>query len=279
MSTQPPALKHTPVPVLEFTPGELASRTLEADTVARAAKLFTSAGCLHLVDAFPVEFIDSLREAYFSRYEAYFRDGHFEDAKKVGHRRIQIAVELSLPFNSPLLYGNPLILPILKAILGEGLYFGIFGSVTSLPGAEEQHLHRDNPLLFNEAINRFLPPYAINLFVPLIEFNESTGTTRLFPGTQIKTGPEARGCAGVEPVVRVGSCLLMDYRLYHQGTANRSETIRPMLFCAYHRPWYKDYVNHRSWPFLRLPESEYHRISEEHRALFGWLDHYRGGLY
>ena len=279
MSTQPPALKHTPVPVLEFTPGEVASQTLEADTLARAAKLFTSAGCLHLVDAFSDAFIQSLREAYFARYEAYFHAEHFEGAKQVGHRRIQIVVDLALPFNSPALYANPLILPILKALLGTELYFGIFGSVTSLPGANEQHFHRDNPLLFGEAVNRFLPPYAINLFVPLVEFNESTGTTRLFPGTHVKTGPEARGCAGVEPVVRPGSCLLMDYRLYHQGTGNRSGIIRPMLFCAYHRPWYKDYVNHKSWPFLRLTDSEYQRIPEEHRSLFGWVEHYRGGLY
>lgn len=279
MSTPPPPLKHTPVPVLEFTSPEVVSRTLEADTLARATQLFASAGCLHIVDAFPVEFIQSLREAYLARYETYFREGRFDDAKQVGHRRIQIAVDLSLPFNSPALYANPLILPILKALLGNELYFGIFGSVTSLPGSEDQHFHRDNPLLFSESVNRFLPPYAINLFVPLIEFNETTGTTRLFPTTHVKSGREAVSCAGIEPLIRVGSCLLMDYRLYHQGTGNRSDTIRPMLFCAYHRPWYKDYVNHRAWPFLRLSDSEYQRIPEEHRPMFSWVEHYRQGLY
>ena len=71
----------------------------------------------------------------------------------------------------------------------------------------------------------------------------------------------------------------MDYRLFHQGMGNRSQTIRPMLFCAYHRPWFKDYTNHKVWPFLRLNEDEYKRIPDEHRTMFSWVEHYRSGLY
>lgn len=52
-----------------------------------------------------------------------------------------------------------------------------------------------------------------------------------------------------------------------------------MLFSAYHRPWFKDYRNHQSWPFLRLSEAEYARIPAEHRAMFSWVEHYRTGLY
>lgn len=279
MSSLPAESKSATVPALEFTPKELQTQVMEPETLARAVKLFTSAGCLHVVDVFPVEFIRSLHAAYLARYETYFAGGQFNDAKSVGDRRVQIAVEFSLPFNSPTLYAHPLILPILKTLMGENLFFGIFGSVTSLPGAKDQHLHRDNPLLFSESINRFLPPYAINLFVPLIEFNESTGTTRLFPGTHLKGSTEAASCLPVDPVVRLGSCVLMDYRLFHQGMGNRSQTIRPMLFCAYHRPWFKDYCNHKSWPFLRLTDDEYKRIPDEHRAMFSWVEHYGSGLY
>jgi ectoine hydroxylase-related dioxygenase (phytanoyl-CoA dioxygenase family) len=220
-----------------------------------------------------------LSAAFFARFGAFFRDGEFAGVKAVGNRRLQVPVDFSAPFGSPDLYANPLILPILQALLGPGLFFGIFGSVTSLPGAEDQHLHRDNPLLFGEAINRFLPPYAINLFVPLVEFNAMTGTTRLLPGTHVRTGPEALQHPACDPIVRVGSCLLMDYRLYHQGTANRSETIRPMLFCAYHLPWYKDYWNQKTWPFLRISDADYAAIPAEHRSMFAWIEHYRAGLY
>lgn len=268
------------IPLLEFTPQEHQAQALAPDTLARAIKLFTMSGCLQLAGVFPAEFIQSLHEAFMARYESYFRAGRFDDAKSVGHQRLQLAVDFSFPFNAPQLYAHPLILPILRGLLGDNLFLGIFGSVASLPGAALQHFHRDNPLLFSELVNRFLPPYAINLFIPLIDFNERTGTTRLFPGTHVKGSEQAESSPGFDPVVPVGSCLLMDYRLFHQGTANVSQAIRPMLFIAYHRPWFKDYLNHKTWPFLRLSDNEYGRIPEEHRAMFSWVEHYRKlGLY
>jgi len=267
------------IPTLEYTPEEQSARLLQPETVTRAAKQFTTSGCLFLARAFPESFIQTLREAFFARYEAYFNAGQFAEAKPVGEKRIQTTVDFSPPFNSAELYANPLVLPILQALLGENLFMGIFGGVTSLPGAELQHYHRDNPLLFSDLINSFLPPYAINLFVPLIEFNEVTGTTRLFPGTHLKPSTDAPISEGVDPVVPPGSCLLMDYRLYHQGTPNCSPMIRPMLFCAYHRPWFKDYVNHRSLPFLTMSDLEHRAIPEAYRRMFGWMEHYRTGLY
>jgi Phytanoyl-CoA dioxygenase (PhyH) len=279
MSPEPANLKHVPVPVVQFTAAEREAQALAPATLADAVKQFTATGCLHLDGVFPVELVESWRAAFLARHGDFLAAEKFEGTKPVGHRRIQLPVEFSPPFSAPSLYAHPFILPILQALLGPRMFFGIFGSVTSLPGAEAQGFHRDNPLLFGDAINRFLPPYAINLFVPLIEFNDRTGTTRLFPGTHVRSGPEALGHAGVDPVVRVGSCLLMDYRLYHQGTANRSDTIRPMLFCAYHVPWFKDYVNHRAWPFLRIADADYAAIPAEHRAMFAWIEHYRGGLY
>ncbi len=267
------------IPELEFTPTELQSQALGAETLQRATTLFNASGCLQLKGLFPTGFIHTLREAYLERYQSYFRAGKFDDAKPVGTGRYQVAVEFSAPFNAPQLYASPLILPILQALLGSNLFLGIFGSVTSLPGAEAQHRHRDNPLLFSAQINRFLPPFAINLFVPLVDFNERTGTTRLFPGTHVKSGEEAEGAPGFDPMVPCGSCLLADYRLFHQGTANISEEIRPLLFLAYHRPWFKDYHNHKAWPFFRMSEAEHAGIPAEHRSLFAWMEHYRIGLY
>jgi hypothetical protein len=267
------------IPTLELSEEERQTQTLRSETTERARKTFAAKGCLLMADAFPAAFISGLRDEYFARYERYFGDGNFKEAKSVGHRRLQLSVPFSPPFSAPVLYANPLILPILHGLLGTNLFLGIFGSVTSLPGSELQHLHRDNPLLFSELVNRFLPPYAINLFVPLVEFNERTGTTRLFPDTHLKGDEDAAKSPGFDPVVPVGSCLLMDYRLFHQGTANVSDQIRPMLFLTYHRPWFKDYRNHRSWPFLRISDEDYMKIPSDHRSLFEWVEHYRGGLY
>lgn len=201
------------IPSLEFTAAEQSDRTPEPETLARAIKLFLASGCFHLTGAFSGAHMQSLRETFATRYESYFRAERFEGAKSVGPRRWQTAIDFSEPFNSPQLYANPLILPILQGLLGSNLFLGIFGAVTSLSGAELQHRHRDNPLLFSELINGFLPPYTINLFVPLIEFNEGNGTTRLFPGTHLKGNDDGSVSTGIDPVIPVGSCLLMDYRL------------------------------------------------------------------
>ena len=44
---------------------------------------------------------------------------------------------------------------------------GSFGAVTSLSGAEDQHVHRDHPFLFQEeAIDVLMPAFAVNVVVP-----------------------------------------------------------------------------------------------------------------
>ncbi len=73
------------------------------------------------------------------------------------------------------------------------------------------------------------------------------------------------------PVVPAGGCLLMDYRLLHGGTANCSDTVRPLLYVIYHRPWFRDYVNFQKQPAVRMSRAEARRVPEAHRALFAWL--------
>jgi ectoine hydroxylase-related dioxygenase (phytanoyl-CoA dioxygenase family) len=199
--------------------------------------------------------------------------------RPAGNRRFQSPLDLSDGFNTPQLYANPFVLPILKAVLGDEMVLGACGAVTSLPGAQEQHVHRDGPPLFNKAVNRMAPAHGVNFFVPLVEFNEMTGTTRIFPGTQTDTDLDPKTAPQVDPIIPLGSCLLMDYRLFHQGRANRSEKVRPLLYFVYHQPWFKDYKNHGTVPFLKLSEANYAKIPPEHRKLLAWTEHYRTGLY
>ncbi len=267
------------IPTIEFTAQEQAAQSLQADTVIRGVKALRLQGCLLLRDVFPTEFIDTLRAAHLARNESFFRSERPAESGEVGNKRFMGAVDLSPPFNTPRLYANPFVLPILQALFGEEMVLGCFGSVTSLPGAKNQHLHRDGPPLFNKAVNRSIPPYAVTLFVPLVEFNAQTGTTRLFPDTHINTDLDPATAPFVDPVVPIGSCFLSDYRLYHQGLANHSELIRPLLFSVFHQPWFKDYKNHASLPFLKISDAEYAKIPAEHRSLFSWIEHYRAGLY
>ncbi len=59
---------------------------------------------------------------------------------------------------------------------------------------------------------------------------------------------------GLAPEVPVGSCFLMDYRLTHQGMANRSDVVRPIFSIIYQQPWFRDYVNYsKQKPLIVAP--------------------------
>jgi hypothetical protein len=264
---------------LTFTAEETRAQTPRSETITQAATALRTSGCVLLRDVFLPEFIGTLREAFFARHESLRRGEPPDGAGKVGNRRFQTALDLSSPFDSPPFYANGLALPILRAVLGEEMVLGCFGAVTSLPGAQDQHVHRDGPPLFNKAVNRMVPAHALDLFVPLVELNSDTGTTRLYPGTHTNADLDPAVAPFVDPVVPVGSCLLIDYRLFHQGRGNRSQQVRPLLYCVYHQPWFKDYKNHAAAPFLRISDSDYAAIPAEHRKLLSWTEHYRTGLY
>lgn len=264
---------------IEFTAEERAARSPASEKVTRAATALRTHGCVFLRDVLPAPFVAALRDAFLARQSDQLQAALRDEAGGVGHKRFQVPLDLSGPFNDPQLYANPFVLPILRAVLGEELVLGGCGTVTSLPGATDQHVHRDGPPLFNKVVNRMVPAHAVDLFVPLIELNEHTGSTRLFPDTHINTDLDPATATFVDPVIPVGSCLLIDYRLYHQGRANRSDQIRPLLYCVYHQPWFKDYKNHATTAFFRLSDAERAKIQPEHRGLFAWTEHYRGGLY
>jgi ectoine hydroxylase-related dioxygenase (phytanoyl-CoA dioxygenase family) len=71
-----------------------------------------------------------------------------------------------------------------------------------------------------------------------------------------------------DPYANVGDCLLMDYRLYHAGLANKSDKVRPILYITYFRPWFKDFVNYHKHPSLLIDEAEYEKVHPADKQLF-----------
>lgn len=245
---------------------------------SRGADLFIKHGCLLARNVFSPAYVAQLYDAYAENYQLYFQDRAFPDALRVGDKRTQITVDIKGPFNSPQLYANPCIFPVLKTLLSERMIVGSVGSVVSLPGAQDQHVHRDHPALFErpdvyaagEAVIPWLPPYAITVVVPLVPLNAINGTTRVWPGSHLVRQSEARQLPYLDPVADVGDCLLMDYRLLHGGTANCSGNIRPILYNVYYRPWFRDTYNYSKQDPIQLSDDEYMRIPTEFRRLFDW---------
>jgi ectoine hydroxylase-related dioxygenase (phytanoyl-CoA dioxygenase family) len=65
------------------------------------------------------------------------------------------------------------------------------------------------------------------------------------------------------PLLRAGSLLLRDLRLWHRGTPNRSQSARPNLALIYARPWLAiDY------PPVSIARATYSALPERAQRLF-----------
>ncbi|HEX8030567.1 MAG TPA: phytanoyl-CoA dioxygenase family protein, partial [Vicinamibacterales bacterium] len=194
-------------------------------------------------------------------------------AENVGDRRNLVVVEVEGALNDPETYANPMVHPLLKRLLGEHHIVGQYGSVTSLPGAADQPLHRDSKWLYGDpAVDLSLPAYAITVVIPLVDMHvDHAGTTRVWPGTHhVASDEESARMAHVDPVLPKGSCLLMDCRLIHGGTGNRSTAPRPILYMSYQRRWFRDYDGYRVKPPIHISDAEFKRIPREHQEMFAW---------
>lgn len=115
------------------------------------------------------------------------------------------------------------------------------GCVLSHPGDGDQNWHVDG---IHQTRTSQQPADRLNVFVPLIDL-----TTIPSPG-----GTEMKRCShlhldgkrgtsfdlyekleSVTYAVEAGTPIVMDYRVWHRGRANKSNTIRPLLYFKYAR--------------------------------------------
>ncbi len=242
------------------------------------ARLFTetfaSQGCLVIERLFEPALIDSVRDEYESQYRSW------DSAKlplhmKVGDKRLHLPLQLRGSLLDTNLFANPLLMAILHNILQTRFLIDNVICVTALPGAADQHFHRDHPPLFDEqdGLAAMLPAFAVTVAIPLVDLDPATGTTRLYAGS-MTASRDASGGPGsfaeeICPFVARGGCYLMDYRLWHRGMANRSQRPRPVLFVVYAREWFTDVVNFKKHARMLIDVADARQIPIEHRHMFG----------
>jgi hypothetical protein len=249
---------------------ERAEGTFSNETTEWAARRFRADGALLLQDVIDPSLIAAARTALYAKYAGYF-DGHKgNDTLEVGGRRQMITIDLEPPFDDPLLFANPWLLPVLAGALDDGFVVGAFGAVCSAADAPTQHRHRDGGVLFPQSgIDAMLPATAVTVAIPLLEMNELHGTTTLWLGSH-RDAHRVIDENAVEPVVPEGSLVLWDFRLKHSGTPNRSTEVRPLLYLTYCRPWWIDHLNFKKTKTLtpiRAREQSLASLTEEHRLL------------
>ena len=121
--------------------------------------------------------------------------------------------------------------------------------IVSLSGAPAQHWHRDNDRLFGDDTPSAMPPYALNVFVPLTDLSAELGPTEFALGshTSIKRVSADHGLPEFPSVsfpVASGSIIMADYRTVHRGLANTASTARPVAMLIFARRWWVDAENY-----------------------------------
>jgi hypothetical protein len=266
------------LPIFAVAESERAAGMLAQNASISVYKALAEQGVAILRGLFPPAMIDTLHGEFAARFGNF--DGAAMEAmsqrpppnpiQKNGDGRFEMVMRMSGGFGPPLLFANPILLRLLKPMLGGDLMrLASMTAVASFPGAQQQHVHRDGTTLFGEFpnIDPALPPYAITAAIPLIDVDPAIGPTGFWPGSH--RWPAGRATQG--PMLSVpfqrGDCLLVDYRTIHAGMANNSRTVRPILYMVYSREWFYDDVNHRQRSPLEIAADDLQAMPPELQQL------------
>lgn len=251
-------------PTIEFSKGEVDRGAPDGTTVDHACALFSQWGTIRVVNVFSPDFVRSMSHHFHRRYGSKLTSTTKDD------RRPLFSPEVAGPFADPNYHANPLLIPIVKRLLGDDFILGAFGAVVSFPGAPEQFIHRDSKSLYDDfSIDVRLPSYALTVLFPLVDANQETGSTRVWPGThRVPSFEEARAMPSDSPDVLSGSALMTDSRTLHGGSPNRSQTVRPIVYNAYHRSWFRDKGGYETRPAVHVGNLRLLRMPGSVRRLF-----------
>ncbi len=251
-------------PTVEISASERREGVLEPGTLERASELFERWGSVRLLHVFDPDFVRALAEHYRRRYWAKL----IETAKPDGRPLFTPSIEG--PFADARYLTPPMVWPLVKRALGDDCVLGAFGSVVSFPGAPDQFVHRDSESLYDDySVDVRLPPYALTVLFPLVDADDETGATRVWPGThRVPSFEEAQRMPSASPELPAGSALMTDSRTLHGGSANRSRNVRPVVYNAYHRSWYRDRGGYEDRPPVHLGIVDQLRLPAERRPMF-----------
>jgi hypothetical protein len=248
---------------------ELANQKFYEVTFKLAKHLFEVHGFLKIENLFSREFIQSLASNLLGQLDYNEEEMTLGNGAMVSHRRYIVPVPFKEPFNHPEFYGNSILLSLMKELLGPHFILSTIGSVVSLPGATDQHIHADYYPLFEEntAFTAMHPCFAITVGVPLIDIDPLNGPTKIWSGSHRTYPIDQKMDSYAKELLfgPMGSCYFWDYRTFHAGGSNHSDRLRPLLYLGYTRRWFRDSLNPDQ---LKIEKEEFEKIPQELRKLF-----------
>ena len=160
---------------------------------------------------------------------------------------------------------HPRVLPVVEAIMDDGLQLSSLSAITLAPGQEAQPVHADSQLI---PLPRPHPTIAVNAMWALSDFTEANGATRVVPGSHLHDHAPEYGepYETIPAEMPAGSVMLFDSRLWHGGGANRTAERRWAVACYYCAGWVRQQENQQ----LGLPHDLVAGFPRRLQELCGW---------
>jgi hypothetical protein len=215
---------------LVVSSAEQAAGALQETSLQQALCLLRDLGFVIVENAVPHEAIDPVRAAYLASCQC---------GKPLK------SPPLDLPFVDHRLVANAFALQIMRAALGEKIAWGLY-YIHAVPpqSGREAPPHRDGNPLFPE-LPFALPVSGLSVDIPLGDFTEANGATRLWPGTHVlvdtppsdvgRLDERSRALRAVRMTMPVGALCLRDMRLWHGAMPNATDATRAMVSLGYTR--------------------------------------------
>jgi ectoine hydroxylase-related dioxygenase (phytanoyl-CoA dioxygenase family) len=166
---------------------------------------------------------------------------------------------------------DPTVTQVVEGVLGPDFLLSTFSGIDLKPNGDNiQPLHPDDALI---PIGRpHERPIGCTVMWVVTPFNESTGGTRVLPGSHrepldlLFSQDSERMKQAIQPDMSPGSVLVFDHALFHGASDNPSEEWRLGLQVSYHAGYIRPYTN---W-FRSVPIEEVRQFPEKLRDLLGY---------
>lgn len=266
-------MQHLVLSAQERSLGSLSPETLE-----RACNQVKLNGYVVLANALPTEFIDALCEDWLAVLdEAMTKSPEKTDVGKSDFRkrRVRMDTPFRAPYTDSRLVANAFVMPIVEQILGTDCRVFYYSADAPLPGSEYQNVHADYAPFYPQS-DIVLPTTALAVNFPLVEVTENNGPMDAWPNTHMlpekvyaDTNKLQAAASAIDPTSMLtpkGSVLIRDVRMWHRGTPNNSNDIRPNLALVYGRSWFDGAFYPQD--SLGITRRSYETLSERAKQLF-----------
>jgi ectoine hydroxylase-related dioxygenase (phytanoyl-CoA dioxygenase family) len=261
---------------MQLSAEELKSGRLNSDTVESAVEQVRLNGYVLFEGVLESELVDKMHNAFMKALDdATKRSPESTEVNTTAFRKNRVRMDLPFeePFIDPRVITSKFVLPIVEKLVGEDCACIYLSADAPLPGSDYQMVHSDQMPFFPESTIT-LPPAGIVLNIPLVDVTDENGPMEAFPGGNHLI-PENRSnqkyieaaAAFLKPVrmtMPKGSLLIRDLRMWHRGTPNNSDHVRPNVALIYARPWWRAEYQ----ASLGITREKYEGLSERAKQLF-----------